>query len=208
MACLLLFTAMYLGLFKTFVRHFTTTLFGILIVTLVPFEAAGQTGATPSPNTMDAMVGSKNTNTQFALEALKSQPSLIKDIEKIKHFRLLLKNQNVPSNLDNYELSHNRFVVISTIPVIEELEVNQENTDEAVKLAIMELEHSIAARRGPSTPFPGAGIVLVMEQISNFSARNMIKALRAGGEPIYSDVGHLIGVQDPDTHVLLGGRKG
>ena len=72
----------------------------------------------------------------------------------------------------------------------------------------MELEYSIAARTGPSAPLPGAGIVLVMEQISNCAAHNMIKALRAGGEPIYSDVGHLIGVQDPDTHGLLGGRKG
>ena len=84
----------------------------------------------------------------------------------------------------------------------------EEKTDEAIKLAIMELEYSIAARTGPFAPLPSAGIVLVMEQISNFAAHIMIKALRAGGEPIYSDVGHLIGVQDPDTHRLLGGRKG
>ena len=34
----------------------------------------------------------------------------------------------------------------------------------------------------------------------------MIKAL-AGGEPIYSDVGHLIGVQDPDTIDYLVAAK-
>ena len=208
MACLLLSTGMYFGLFKTFIGHFTAALFGLLFVTLVPFEAAGQTGTALSLKTIDTMVGSKNTETQFALEKLENQPSLLKHIEKIKHLRLLLKNQSVHSNLDTYELNHDKSVIISNSSIIQELKGTQENTDEAVKLAIMELEFSIAARPGPSAPLPGAGIVLVMEQISNFSARNMIKALRAGGEPIYSDVGHLIGVQDPNTHRLLGGRKG
>ena len=198
---------MYFGLFTTLVRYFAAALFGMLFVTSVSFEAAGQTGTALSPKTIDAMVGSKNTGTEFALEKLDSQPRLLKHIEKIKHLRLLLKTQSVNSSLDTYELGQNRSVVISTSLIIEELEGAQENTDEAVKLAIMELEHSIAARRGPSTPFPGAGIVLIMEQISNFSEQNMIKALQAGGEPIYSDVGHLIGVQHPITKRLLGGRK-
>ena len=208
MACLLLFTAMYFGLFKTFVRHFTAALFGLLFVTSVSFEAAGQTGAALNPKTIDAIVGSKNTEAGFALEISESQPSLLKHLEKIKHLRLLLKIQSVNSSLDTYELGQERSVVISTSPLIEGLVRFEEKTDEAVKLAIMELEYSIAARPAPSSPFPGAGIVLVIDQISNFSARSMIKALRAGGEPIYSDVGHLIGVQDPDTHRLLGGRKG
>ena len=198
---------MYFGLFKTLVRHFAAALFGLLFVTSLSFEAAGQTGTALSPKTIDAMVGSKNTETEFALEKLDSQPHLLKHIEKIKNLRLLLKTQNFNSHLDTYELGQNRSV-ISTSPLIKRLARAEEKTDEAVKLAIMELEYSIAARTGPSAPLPGAGIVLVMEQISNFAAHNMIKALRAGGEPIYSDVGHLIGVQDPDTHRLLGGRKG
>ena len=196
------------GLFTTLVRHFAAALFGLLFFTSVSFEAAGQTGTALSPTTIDAMVGSKNTETEFALEKLDSQPRLLKHIEKIKHLRLLLKTQSVNSSSDTYELGKDRSVFISTSPLIEGLVRAEEKTDETVKLAIMELEYSIAARSGPSTPIPGAGIVLVMEQISNFSARNMIKALRAGGEPIYSDVGHLIGVQDPNTHRLLGGRKG
>jgi hypothetical protein len=208
MACLLLFKAMYFGLFKTLVRHFAAALFGLLFVISVSLEAAGQTGTAFFPKTIDAMVGSKNTETEFALEKLDSQPSLQKHIEKIKHLRLLLKTQSVNSSLDTYELGQDRSVVISTSPLIKRLARAEEKTDEAVKLAIMELEYSIAARTGPSAPLPGAGVVLVMKQISNFSAHNMIKALRAGGEPIYSDVGHLIGVQDPDTHRLLGGRKG
>ena len=199
---------MYFGLFKTLVRHFTAALSGLLFVTSVSSEAAGQTGTALSPKTIDAMVWSKNTETEFSLNKLESQPSLLKHIEKIKHLRLLLKTQSVNSSSDTYELDKDRSVLISTSPLIEGLVRAQEKTDETVKLAIMELEYSIAARSGPSTPIPGAGIVLVMEQISNFSARNMIKALRAGGEPIYSDVGHLIGVQDPNTHRLLGGRKG
>ena len=199
---------MYFGLFKTLVRHFTAALFGLLFVTSVSLEAAGQTGTALPPKTIDAMVGSKNTETEFALEKLNSQPRLLKHIEKIKHLRLLLKTQSANPSLDTYELGQERSVVISTSPLIKRLARAEEKTDEAVNLAIMELEYSIAARTGPAAPFPGAGIVLVMEQISNFAAHNMIKALRAGGEPIYSDVGHLIGVQDPDTHRLLGGRKG
>ena len=199
---------MYFGLFTTLFRHFAAAFFGLLFVTSVSFEAAGQTGAALSPKTIDAMVGSKNTETEFALERLDSQPHLLKHIEKIKHLRLLLKTQSVNPSLDTYELGQDRSVVISTSPLTKRLARTEEKTDEAVNLAIMELEYSIAARTGPSVPLPGAGIVLVMEQISNFSAHNMIKALRAGGEPIYSDVGHLIGVQDPDTHGLLGGRKG
>ena len=208
MACLLLFTAMYFGRFKTLVRNFTAAVFGLLFVTSVSFEAAGQTGTAISPKTIDAMVGSKYNETEFALEKLASQPGLLKHIEKIKRLRLLLKTQSINPSLDTHELGQNKSVFISTSPLIEGLVRAEEKTDETVKLAIMELEYSIAARSGPSTPIPGAGIVLVMEQISNFSARNMINALRAGGEPIYSDVGHLIGVQDPNTHRLLGGRKG
>ena len=199
---------MYFGLFTTLVRHFAAALFGLLFVTSVSFEAVGQTDTALSPKTIDAMVESKNTETEFALEKLASQPRLLNHIEKIKHLRLLLKTQSVNSSLDTYELDQDRSVYISTSPLIKRLARAEEKTDEAIKLAIMELEYSIAARTGPSAPLPGAGIVLVMEQISNFAAHIMIKALRAGGEPIYSDVGHLIGVQDPDTHRLLGGRKG
>ena len=170
-------------------------------------EAAGQTCTALSPKTIDAMVWSKNTETVCALNKLENQPNLLKHIEKIKYLRLLLKTQSVNTSSETYESGTDKSVFISTSPLIEGLVRAEENADETVKLAIMELEYSIAARSGPSTPIPGAGIVLVMEQISNFSARSMIKALRAGGEPIYSDVGHLIGVQDPNTHRLLGGRK-
>ena len=207
MACLLLFTAMFFDLFKTLIGYFTAALSGLLFVTSVSCDAAGQSGTALSPNTIDAMVWNKNTEIEFALNKLESQPSLLKHIEKIKHFRLLLKTQSVNSSLDTYELGKDRSVFLLSSPLIEGLVRAEDQTDEMVKLAIIELEYSIAARSGPSTPIPGAGIVLVMEQISNFSARNMIKALRAGGEPIYSDVGHLIGVQDPNTHRLLGGRK-
>ena len=137
MACLLLSTDMHVGLCKKLIGHFTAALFGLLFVTLMSFEAAGQTGAAPSPKTIDALVESKNTGTQFAPDTLESQPSLLKHIEKIKHLRLLLKNQSIHSNLDTYELGQNRSVVISTSSIIEELEGAQENTDEAVKLAIM-----------------------------------------------------------------------
>ena len=208
MACLLLFKAMYFGLFTTLIRHFAAAFFGLLFVTSVSFEAAGQTGTALSPKTIDAMVCSKNTETEFAPEKLDSQPHLLKHIEKIKHLRLLLRTQSVNSSLDTYELGQDKSVVISTSPLIKRIAGAEKKTVEAVNLAIMELEYSIAARTGPFAPLPGAGIVFVMEQISNFAAHNMINALRAGGLPIYNDVGQLIGVKDPDTHRLLGGRKG
>ena len=207
MACLLLSADMDFSLFKTLIGRFTTALFGLLSVTLVSFEAAGQTDATLASKTIDAMVVNKNIEAQFALKTLKSQPDLLKHIEKINHLRLLLKKQTIHSNLGTHELGQNRSVVISSNPTIERLEGTQANSDEAVTLAILELKHSIAARRARPTLFPGAGILLILGQISNFSERNMIKALQAGGTPIYSDVGHLIGVQHPKTKRLLGGRK-
>ena len=131
MACLLLFRAMYFGLFKTLVRHFTAALFGLLFITSVSFEAAGQTGTALSPKTIDAMVGSKNTETEFALEKLDSQPRLLKHIEKIKHLRLLLKTQSVNSSLDTYQLGQDRSVYVSTSPLIKRLARAEEKTDEA-----------------------------------------------------------------------------
>ena len=198
---------MYFGLCKTLFCYLTSAISGLLFVISMSSEAAGQTCTALSPKTIDAMVWSKNTETVCALNKLENQPNLLKHIEKIKYLRLLLKTQSVNTSSETYESGTDKSVFISTSPLIEGLVRAEENADETVKLAIMELEYSIAARSGPSTPIPGAGIVLVMEQISNFSARSMIKALRAGGEPIYSDVGHLIGVQDPNTHRLLGGRK-
>ena len=52
-----------------------------------------------------------------------------------------------------------------------------------------------------------AGLMLALQQISNWSNRHMIDALRNGGRPIYSNRGHLIGVEDPASGQLLGGRK-
>ena len=78
---------------------------------------------------------------------------------------------------------------------------------DAKDLAILELEMSISARQGPSTFYPGAGLMLALQQISNLSNRHMIDALRQGGKPIYSNRGHLIGVEDPATGRLLGGRR-
>ena len=134
---------MYFGPFTTLGRHFAAALFGLLFVTSVSFEAAGQTGTALPPKTIDAMVESENTETEFALEKLDSQPHLLKHIEKIKHLRLLLKTQNVNSHLDTYESGQNRSAVISTSPLIKRLARAEEKTDEAVTLAIMELELSL-----------------------------------------------------------------
>jgi len=84
---------------------------------------------------------------------------------------------------------------------------NDQSRDMTNDAAILELEMSISARTGPSMIYPGVGLVVALQEISNWSNRNMIEALRAGGVPIYSARGHLIGVEDPASGRLLGGRR-
>ncbi|MEC8268900.1 MAG: hypothetical protein VX013_01695 [Pseudomonadota bacterium] len=173
---------------------------GMLTVGLVPFGASGQTGAVAA-QTMDDQA----TLRVDVLVQLKNQPQLEEHLDRINEFRAILRNggshQPAPT-ADPKTMRHagaNASQVIPTDDTVAE-------TD-AQKLAILELEMSISARKGPSTLYPGAGLVMALQKISNWSNKHMIDALRNGGRPIYSNLGHLIGVEDPASGRLLGGRK-
>ena len=173
---------------------------GMLTVGLVPFGASGQTGAVAA-QTMDDQA----TLRVDVLVQLKNQPQLEEHLDRINEFRAILRNggshQPAPT-ADPKTMRHagaNASQVIPTDDTVAE-------TD-AQKLAILELEMSISARKGPSTLYPGAGLVMALQKISNWSKKHMIDALRNGGRPIYSNLGHLIGVEDPASGRLLGGRK-
>ena len=172
----------------------------MLTVGLVPFGASGQTGAVAA-QTMDDQA----TLRVDVLVQLKNQPQLEEHLDRINEFRAILRNggshQPAPT-ADPKTMRHagaNASQVIPTDDTVAE-------TD-AQKLAILELEMSISARKGPSTLYPGAGLVMALQKISNWSNKHMIDALRNGGRPIYSNLGHLIGVEDPASGRLLGGRK-
>lgn len=173
---------------------------GMLTVGLVPFGASGQTGAVAAQSMDD-----QATLRVDVLVQLKNQPQLEEHLDLINEFRAILRNggshQPAPT-ADPKTMRHagaNASQVIPTDDTVAE-------TD-AQKLAILELEMSISARKGPSTLYPGAGLVMALQKISNWSNKHMIDALRNGGRPIYSNLGHLIGVEDPASGRLLGGRK-
>ena len=173
---------------------------GMLTVGLVPFGASGQTGAVAAQSMDD-----QATLRVDVLVQLKNQPQLEEHLDRINEFRAILRNggshQPAPT-ADPKTMRHagaNASQVIPTDDTVAE-------TD-AQKLAILELEMSISARKGPSTLYPGAGVVMALQKISNWSNKHMIDALRNGGRPIYSNLGHLIGVEDPASGRLLGGRK-
>jgi hypothetical protein len=75
-------------------------------------------------------------------------------------------------------------------------------------LAILELEESMSTRQYPSRVYPGVGLVVALKTISTWSEQSMIRALRTGARPIYNQSGDVIGVEDADTGLLLGGRRG
>ena len=177
----------------------------LLAVGLLPSSALGQTGSVTAQQTHDQVAISHVTTRSDTLSQLNSQPHLKKHVDRISRFRELLKEsrQGDPSpGSDASSVHDSRTADEPVIPISTPVD----ETD-AKDLAILELEMSISARQGPSTFYPGAGLMLALQQISNWSNRHMIDALRNGGRPIYSNRGHLIGVEDPASGQLLGGRK-
>ncbi len=180
-------------------------LVALLLIISLPNAVASQTGLGAAHRPIDDVVLVHKTTAQDALAHIKSQPQLEPHLQRINHFRLLLKQQNDQVIMLSSKVSFVKPVLTANSPVIPRGQDAEDNDTAAV--AILELEMSIAARTGPTTLYPGAGIVMVLSKVSDWSERNMIKALNDGGTPIYSHVGHLIGVEDPDTGRLLGGRR-
>ena len=167
---------------------------------LVPFGASGQTGAVAAQN-MDEQA----TLRVDVLVQLKNQPQLERHLNRINEFRAILRHGASQQPAAAAVLKTMRHAGANAGQVIPKDETVAET--DAQKLAILELKMSISARKGPSTLYPGAGLMMALQQISNWSNKHMIDALREGGKPIYSNRGHLIGVEDPVSGRLLGGRK-
>ena len=169
-------------------------------VGLVPFGASGQTGAVAAQSMDD-----QATLRVDVLVHLKNQPQLEEHLDRINEFRAILRNggSHQPAPTANPKTMRHADANASQVMPTDDTVAE---TD-AQKLAILELEMSISARKGPSTLYPGAGLVMALQKISNWSNKHMIDALRNGGMPIYSNLGHLIGVEDPASGQLLGGRK-
>lgn len=169
-------------------------------VGLVPFGASGQTGAVAAQSMDD-----QATLRVDVLVQLKNQPQLEEHLDRINEFRAILRNggSHQPAPTANPKTMRHAGANASQVMPTDDTVAE---TD-AQKLAILELEMSISARKGPSTLYPGAGLVMALQKISNWSNKHMIDALRNGGRPIYSNLGHLIGVEDPASGRLLGGRK-
>ena len=179
-------------------------LFSLLAIGLTSYKAVGQSGAVTAQTTNSRLVAEDTKTGEFPFR-LRNQPQLEKHIQRIMHFRALLEageghQSSSPSGLWTVNHSHT-----NPDPVIPKSRLPL-GTD-AKDLAILELEMSISARDGPSTFYPGAGLVMAIQQIGNLSKKHMIEALRDGGKPIYSSIGHLIGVEDPASGRLLGGRR-
>ena len=205
MAWLLLDWRMRPGLPKNRLLSCTAFLCAMLTMGLLPSSALGQKGSVTAQQTHDQVAISHVTTRSDTLSQLNSQPHLKKHVDRITRFRELLKEsrQGDPSpGSDASSVHDSRTADEPVIPISTPVD----ETD-AKDLAILELEMSISARQGPSTFYPGAGLMLALQQISNWSNRHMIDALRNGGRPIYSNRGHLIGVEDPASGQLLGGRK-
>ena len=178
----------------------TACVCGMFAIGLVPFGASGQTGAVAAQSMDD-----QATLRVDVLVQLKNQPQLEEHLDRINEFRVMLRNGRSRQPSPTADPNAMRHAGANASPVIPTDDTVAET--DAQKLAILELEMSISARKGPSTLYPGAGLMMALQKISNWSNKHMIDALRDGGKPIYSNRGHLIGVEDPVSGRLLGGRK-
>ena len=205
MAWLLLDLGMRPGKPKNQLFRSTAFMGAIIAVGLLPSGASCQTGSITAQQTRHQLALPPATMRADTLIQLRSQPHLKKHIGRINQFRALLKENRERDPAPGTDKAGAGHMPGSSDPVIP-INVPADATD-AKDLAILELEMSISARQGPSTFYPGAGLMLALQQISNLSHRHMIDALRQGGKPIYSNRGHLIGVEDPTSGRLLGGRR-
>ena len=184
-------------------RRSHVTLVGGLVAWLSLSTAAwGQTGVSTTrlANQHDEFAGSQTKPEH--LSRLQGQPQLEKHLARINQFRTMLHAGNGPSDRQATWLFQpgpaSTTVVPREGPVLE--------TNVTVQ-AIMELEDAMSSRQYPSTFYPGVGLVFAMKTISKWSEKGMISALRAGAMPIYNQSGDVIGVEDSDTGMLLGGRR-
>ncbi len=141
------------------------------------------------------------------LSHLDSQPHLERHLTRINQFRTMFRTSDGrsserpdsrPPRVWPALVSTKAAVVPRAGPVA---------APDVADLAILELEESMSTRQYPSRVYPGVGLVVALKTISTWSEQSMIRALRTGARPIYNQSGDVIGVEDADTGLLLGGRR-
>jgi hypothetical protein len=136
------------------------------------------------------------------LSHLQGQPQLEKHLVRINRFRTLFHTDDEPSDHEHTGLPQTQLASATVVP-----RAGSVPETDVTDLAILELEDSMSSRQYPSTFYPGVGLVFALKTISKWSEESMISALRAGAVPIYNQSGEVIGVEDSDTGMLLGGRR-
>ena len=174
--------------------------------------AAAQSGFSTARLT-DQQDESRGPGTQTGhLSPLDSQPHLAKHLTRINRFRTLFRTQGSPSSRQRDgrpPAPSSPLAPVLDPPATQKVVPRADRVAEpdAANLAILELEDSLSARQYPSTPYPGVGLVIVLKTISAWSETSMIRALKSGAVPIYSQAGEVVGVEDARTGRLLGGRR-
>ena len=145
------------------------------------------------------------------LSRLDSQPHLERHLTRINRFRTMFRTAEGRSSEQPDSRSPQARLAPPPTPAVVVPRAGPEPApdvaSDAADLAILELEESISTRRYPSQVYPGVGLVVALKTISAWSEQSMIRALRVGALPIYNQSGDVIGVEDAETGLLLGGRR-
>ena len=171
--------------------------------------------ATASAQTGPSTARLTNQQDEFAsaailpghLSRLDSQPHLARHLTRINRFRTMFRTAEGRSSEQPDSRSPQVRLAPPPTPAVVVPRAGPEPTPNAADLAILELEESMSARRYPSQLYPGVGLVVALKTISAWSEQSMIRALHTGAIPIYNQSGDVIGVEDADTGLLLGGRR-
>ena len=183
--------------------HSHMTLVGSLVAWLLVSSVAwGQTGvSTTRLASQHDELAALPTMTEH-LSHLQGQPQLEKHLSRINRFRTLFHAGNGSPDRQVTGLPRPRLTSVTVVP-----RANPVPKTDVTDLAILELEDAMSSRQYPSTLYPGVSLVFALKTISKWSDESMISALRAGAMPIYNQSGAVIGVEDSDTGMLLGGRR-
>lgn len=179
--------------------------------------------ATASAQTGPSTARLTNQQDEFAsaaimpghLSRLDSQPHLARHLTRINRFRTMFRTAEGRSSEQPDSRSPQARLAPPPTPAVVVPRAGPEPAPDlapdlapnAADLAILELEESMSARRYPSQLYPGVGLVVALKTISAWSEQSMIRALHTGAIPIYNQSGDVIGVEDADTGLLLGGRR-
>ena len=179
---------------------------GLVAGLLASTDVFGQTGAASAQATSQKIIEANLGAAPEHIAQIASQPHLEKHLSRINQFRTLFHtgNDRTPAGSGHKAAGY----PVATAPSLVIPRGNADTGPNAQDLAILELQESMSSRKGPSIYYPGVGVVIALQAISTWSEKTMIDALAKGGVPIYSAMGHVVGVEDPHTGQLLGGRRG